>query len=90
VENEKITLAQAMAGHHAHSNTSQPGAVVFARISDRSGARRGLRQGWGSDTRSQLLLFLLRDSSRFYSLRLFPSAVTPCALIPFDSSALPL
>jgi hypothetical protein len=69
VDNEKITPAQAMAGHHAHSHTSQRGAGVFARISDRSGARRGLRQGWGSVTRIQLLLFLLRDSLRFYSVR---------------------
>src|SRR5689334_23347656 len=63
----KITTDQRIAGHHAHSHTSARGAGVFARISVKLGAGRGLRHGCGSTVKVQLSLIL---SARFSAFRL--------------------
>jgi len=54
VDMVKITHDQTIAGHHAHSHATHRGAGVFARISDKLGAGRGLRHGCGSTVRTQL------------------------------------
>src|SRR5262245_14699913 len=45
VDMVKITTDHTIAGHHAHNHASPRGAGVFARISDKLGAGRGLRHG---------------------------------------------
>src|ERR1041385_3027721 len=53
----KITPDHKMAGHHAHNHCNGRGVGVFARISDKLGAGRGLRQGCESTTGYQSFLF---------------------------------
>src|SRR5260370_31726893 len=58
VDIAKIRPAHKMDGHHAHNHNNTRGVGVFARISDKIGAARGLRQGCGSTTGVQpFLLF---------------------------------
>src|SRR5690242_21923816 len=62
----KITTDQRIAGHHAHNHTSARGAGVFARISVKLGAGRGLRHGCGSTVKVQLSLIFY---ARFFSFQ---------------------
>jgi hypothetical protein len=53
----KITPDHTIAGHHAQNHLSARGVGVFARISEKLGAGRGLRQGCGSTITVQLFPF---------------------------------
>src|SRR5216684_6855602 len=57
VDIEKITPAQSKAGHQALNHAKARGGRKRLRISSNCGAGRGLRQGWSSGTKHQLLLF---------------------------------
>src|SRR5215467_8341120 len=58
VDMVKITPAHTIAGHHAHNHASPRGLGVFARISDKLGAGRGLRHGCESIASVQHPLFV--------------------------------
>jgi hypothetical protein len=53
----KITPDHTIAGHHDQNHLRARGAGVFARISEKLGAGRGLRQGCGSTITAQLFPF---------------------------------
>src|SRR5215467_15508677 len=75
----KITPDQTIAGHHAHSHATQRGVGVFARISDKLGAGRGLRHGCGSTVRIQLFLNVSeRKHTTFSACTLQVSRETDC------------
>src|SRR5260370_12937146 len=72
VDIEKITAAQSKAGHQALNHAKARGGRKRLRISSNCGAGRGLRQGWSSGTKHQLLLI--------FSPRCSLSAPIPFAL----------
>ena len=85
----KITPDHRIAGHQAQNHTSGPGTGVFARISDRLGAGRGLRQGCGSTIKIQLFPSFLNEIFRALAFARRDFLPHCTRLIPCDNSALP-
>src|ERR671924_382927 len=65
VDMVKITPDHTIAGHHAQSHATHRGIGVFALISARLGAGRGLRHGWESTVRVQLFLIFCARVTAF-------------------------